>query len=247
LGILVAAIIAWKFVDAYSQSIQPSSFRSFSVSGDGKITAVPDVAQFTFEVITEGGTNIAGLQTQNTEKMNAAIAFVKSKGVDAKDIKTQNYNLTPRYQYSNCGYTPQASKPCPPPEIVGYTVTQTVSVKIRDFSKISDILGGVVSKGANSVSNLNFVIDDPTAAESDARTEAIGKAKTKAQAVAKAGGFSLGRILSITEGGNYPVYYDKYSTAAVSGMGGGVAAPAPTIEPGSQDVTITVSIQYEIR
>jgi len=249
ISILIVAFSSWSFVRSYSRSIEPSSFRSFSVSGVGEVVAVPDVAEFSFSVITQGSTDIASSQETNTEKTNAAIDFVKSKGVDAKDIKTASYNLEPRYQYYNClpNYLEDGSaRPCPPPEIVGYTVTQTVLVKVRDFSKVGDVLGGVIGAGANSVSQLTFTIDDDEKVLSEAREEAINKAKEKAESIAEAAGFSVGRLLSISESGVYPrpMYYAK---DIVYGLGGGEAQSAQSIEPGSQEVTVDVTLTYEIR
>jgi len=231
------------YVNSYSKSIEPSSFRSFTVSGEGKVTAIPDVAQFTFSVIVQGGKDTAALEKENTEKTNKAIAFLKAQNIDVKDIKTISYNLEPRYQYYDCDRIISDSKPCPPPEIVGYTVTQTVSVKVRDFSKIGDVFSGVIENGANSLSQLSFTIDDPTSVENQARDEAITKAREKAKLVAKAGGFRVGRLISIEEG--YIPLYDY-------GLGGGVtkaeSAPStPTIEPGSQEVTVNVTLRYEIQ
>ena len=238
--LLIFAYSGVSYVNTYSKSIEPSSFRSFSASAEGKIVAIPDVAQFTFKVITEGGKNIFDLQSQNTEKTNKAIEFVKSNNVEAKDIKTQSYNLEPRYQYYSC---PKEGGACPPPDIVGYTVSQTVLIKVRDFKKIGDILSGVIQNGANEVSRLSFTIDDPTLVQNQARNEAIAKAKEKAISIAKAGGFRLGRLLSIEESqGPGPIY--RYS--ALEAVGGGEAIPSPVIEPGSQEVTVTVTLRYEI-
>ena len=241
IAIIIAAFSIWSFFDSYSKSIQPSSFRSFTASGEGKIVAIPDVAEFTFSVITQGDKNIAKSQKENTDKVNKAIEFVKSSDVEAKDIKTQSYNLKPRYQYYSC---PKDGGPCPPADIVGYTVTQTIEVKIRDFDKIGDILSGVIQNGANSVSELSFTIDDPTSIQNQARAEAIAKAKIKAESIAKAGGFRLGRLLSIEEGSTTPVSY-YLRTMEAEAVGGG-EMPAPTIEPGSQEVTIDVTLKYEI-
>lgn len=246
LGFVIMAVLliftyaAVSYVNTYSKSIEPSSFRSFSVSAEGKIVAIPDVAQFTFKVITEGSKNISDLQIQNTEKINKAIEFVKSNNVEAKDIKTQSYNLEPRYQYYSC---PKEGGPCPPPDIVGYTITQTVLVKIRDFQKIGALLSGVITNGANEVSQLSFTIDELTIVENQARSEAIVKAKEKAVSIAKAGDFRLGRLLSIEEGyGPWPIYRHETLKAA----GGGEALPSPIIEPGSQEVQVTVTLRYEI-
>jgi hypothetical protein len=247
-ALLVLTFAVNRYVDSYSQSIEPGSFRSFAVSAEGEVVTVPDVAEFTFSVLTEGGKNIADLQKQNTDKMNAAIGFLKSQGVVEKDIETKTYNLTPRYQSYSCG-TPRLLpdgevSPCPPPEIAGYSIHQTVGVKIRDFSKIGPVLGGVVQKGANSVSELSFTVDDPESLQDEAREEAIAKAKEKAKSVARAGGFDLGRLLSIDEGGGYaPVPY-----FARAGFGGELAdsKSIPTIEPGSEEIKVTVTLRYEI-
>ena len=237
---------AISYVDTYSKSIEPSAFRSFSVSGEGKITAIPDVAQFTFSVITEGGKDIAKLQKENTDKVNKAIDFVKSQGVEVKDIKTLNYNLDPQYQYFSCPRPLVGeAKPCPPAEIIGYKITQTVQIKVRDFAKIGVILSGVVDRGANDVSQLSFTIDDPTKMQDSAREQAISKAREKAKLIAKAGDFKVGRLLGIDEGfGGVPYY--KYAPAVAESFGAGGAAPSPTIEPGSQEISVTVTLRYEI-
>lgn len=250
IGVFALAYAAINYVGTYSKSIEPSAFRSFSASGEGKITAIPDIAQFTFSVITEGGKDpegkqasygagISKLQKENTEKTNKIIEFVKSQGIESKDIKTQNYNLNPRYQYFNCPVPLRDGKPeiCPPPEITGYTITQTVLIKIRNFEKISIILSGAVENGANSVSELSFNVDDPTILQDQAREQAIKKAKEKALSIAKASDFKIGRLLSIDEGG-YPVKFGgEISRALLS----------PTIEPGSQEITATITLRYEIK
>lgn len=231
------------YVKFYGKSIQPSSFRSFAVSGEGKAVSIPDVAEFTFSVITQGGKNVAELQKQNTEKVNKAIDYVKSQKVDTQDIKTISYNLEPQYQYFNC-YGGDG-RPCPPPVIVGYNVTQTVSVKARDFNKVGDVLSGVVQNGANFVSSLTFTMDDKTAPQNKAREEAIKKAKEKARDMAKAGGFKLGRLISIEEGGGSVIPIVRFDT--LKSVGGGLeSAPTPTIEPGSEETVINVTLRYEI-
>jgi len=240
ISLLVFAYGTWSYVGTYSKTVEPGTYRSFSVSGEGKVVAVPDVAQFTFSVITEGGTDIAKLQQSNTAKVNKAIEFVKANSVDKKDVQTEGYNLNPRYQTYGC-----RQGVCPPSEIVGYTITQTVSVKVRNFEKIGEVLGGVIQNGANSTSQLNFTIDDPTAMENKAREEAIVKAKAKAEAIASAGGFRVGRLLSISDSG-YPRPYYGYGMGGESMVKTADSFAPPTIEAGSQDVRVTVSLTYEI-
>lgn len=247
-GIVIFAVAALWYVSAYARSIEPSAYRSFSVSGEGKVITVPDIARFTFSVVNEGGKDIAALQQDNTKKVNAIIDFLKSKKVASKDISTEQYNLEPRYQTSNCGWRANGSEPaiCPPPTIVGYTVTQTVAVKVRDLTKVGDVLAGVVAQGANTVSQLTFTIDDPAKAEAEARGRAIKQAQEKAQAMAQAGDFRVGRLLSIEDGNYYPERLYKSAAFGIGGADTSESVPVPTIEPGSQEVQITVIARYEI-
>jgi uncharacterized protein YggE len=139
--------------------------------------------------------------------------------------------------------------PCPPSEIVGYTVTQTVKVKVRDFAKIGDIMSGVVKNGANNVSSLSFTIDDPAKLQDEARAKAIAEAKSRAEEIAKAGGFKLGKLVAIDDmNGIYG--YKMYDSAVGRGgleMSANASAPVPAIEPGSEEVTINVVLRYQIR
>jgi hypothetical protein len=243
-GIIIIAILAFfaiegmMYVNSYDRSIAPN--RTFAVSGEGKVTVVPDVANISFGVLTEGGKDIAGLTKNNNDKANLIIDSLKQNGVQEKDIVTQQYSIAPRYQYFSCNNV-SSVRPCPPAEIVGYSVNQNVSVKIRDIKKAGDILNGVVSNGANNVSGLSFTVDDPTAVQNQARENAIAKAKETAGLIATAGGFGLGRIISVQEGFSSPqpmVFSEK------AAIGSGASA---TIEPGTQDVQATITLIYEIR
>lgn len=240
---LLATIALWRFADAYSKSIQPSSFRSFSAQGEGKVVAIPDVAEFTFSVITEGGRDITALQEDNNTKVNRAINYVKGKGVESKDVTTSQYTVEPRYQYCNSGLN---GGTCPPPSIVGYRIAQTVSVKLRDFSKTGEVLSGIVNEGVNSVSQLSFTVDDPIGLQNEARAKAIENAKERASVIARAGNFRIGRLLVI-EDGSIP-YYPTYARPEMGGAANDAlkAATPPVIEAGSQEIKVNVVLRYEI-
>lgn len=259
-AIALITIAAWNWVGVFSRSATAGA--TFAVTGIGKSIGVPDVAQFTFSVTNEGGKDVAALQKSNTAKTNEAIAFLKSSGVEAKDIETLGYDIQPRYQSYDCKPVPYytsepavmgapaamsvtAVRPCPPADIVGYTVTQTVQVKVRDFSKTGDIIAGVTAKGANSVSGLNFTTDDPTKLQNEARSKAIQNAKAQAEMMAKDGGFKLGRLISVSEGGYYAPMYKSYDSVSMNAGAAGV--PAPSIEPGSQQTNSQVTLVYEIQ
>ena len=253
IGVLVASFSTISYVKTFSKSIQPSSFRSFSVSGEGRAVAKPDIARFTWSLISEGGIDLAALQTLNTSKSNDIIKFLKGEGINEKDIRTEQYQVSPQYESVQCAQPVYyrsgvigAPITCPPAKIVGYSVNQTVSVKVRDFAKIGDLLSGVVEKGANSVSELSFTIDDPSQLENEARIRAIEQAQAKAKVVARAGDFSVGRLLGIDEG-YMPYYANKdVRTMSFDVAEGAVAVPAPSIEPGSQETVVSVTLRYEI-
>lgn len=243
LAIIVALLIGSYAAYSYSRTYADSMMlRSFSVVGEAKITASPDIAEFDFGVITEGGGDLAKLQTDNSNKMNKIISSLKKEGIDPKDIKTNNYNLEPRYQYYNC----QAGEVCPPANIVGYTIRQNATVKVRDFSKISGLLAGVVKNGANTVSQMRFTFDDRDKLIGQVKGEAVKRAQAKAEAMAKTAGFRLGKLLTIEDN------YVPYATAPM-GLGGEgmrldvAKAVAPTIEPGTEDLTASVILRYAIR
>ncbi len=251
IALIAVAYGVVSYVGTYGKSARPNGFPTFTVSAEGRAVMIPDVASFSFGVTTEGGKEVGALQKENTEKVNKAIAAVKALGVEAKDIKTASYSISPRYQYFSCPqplyypYNGGTPRPCPPSEIVGYTISQTVTVKLRDFEKIGRFIADVTASGVNAIFGPNFALDDPYAAQNQARAEAIGKARAKAQAIATAAGFRVGRLISINEGGIYP--YDRY---ALLGKGGDFAvpeaAPAPAIEPGSEEVTAQVTLTFEM-
>lgn len=243
LALLVASFAMFSYVGTYSDMSKMGS-PSFGASGEGKVLAKPDIAKFNFQVIDQGSKDIAALQKANSEKINKVIDFLKTEGVKADDISTAGYNIEPRYQYYGCA----DGGACPPSEIVGYTITQSVEVKVRDFSKISKIVSGVVAKGANSISQLSFAVDDETKLRAEARAMAIKKAEEQARGIAKAAGVKLGRLMYIEEITNQGAYGGY-------GMGGGadmkIAVPemaaSPNIEPGAKEVKVNVMLRYEMK
>lgn len=219
---------------------------TISVSGTGEVFAVPDRATFTATVHEEAKT-VSGAQDAATKKANAVVDYLKGAGVEEKDIKTTNYSVNPKYEYSQ-GICSQNY--CPPGKqtLVGFEVYQTVEVKVKDTKKAGDLLTGVGGKGASEVSGLSFTIEDEDALKAQAREKAIAQAKTKADALAKQLGVQVVRVVGFTEessGG--PIYYAKTMAADSMGRGGAEAAPAPELPTGENKITSNVSITYEIR
>ncbi len=216
----------------YGHGVPPA--KTITVSAQGKAAVVPDLATVNFSLIAEG-TDPVKLQNDNTGKVNDVIDYIKSQGIDPKDIKTTGYNLTPKYTYN-----PRSGRS----SIEGYILTQSVEIKIRDFSKISPILAALPGKGINDINGPQFSVEDPDKYLNQAREEAFGKARDKAQAIAGFAHVHLGSVVTFNEStGGYP---PPIMYAALEKNAAPVPAPAPTIEPGSQEVTLQISVTYEI-
>lgn len=233
---------------------------TISVSGHGEALGVPDIATFSYSVVSDK-TTVAAAQADATTQANAVTDYLTAQGVSKDDIQTTNYSVEPQYDYQNqvcptvaptivngadgsvsssavyCGGGKQVLK--------GYEVNQTTTVKVRDTSKAGDLLTGVGTKGATQISGLNFTFDNPDSIQQQARDKAIADAKTKADALAKQLGVSLVRVVSFNEntGGTspQPIMYAMASGAAKD------AATAPEISTGQNNVTDDVTITYEIR
>lgn len=207
--------------------------RVITIDGQGKVIAKPDIAVTTMGMISEAKT-VAEAQAKNTAVMNKLISKLKELGVEEKDIQTTNYYIYPQYNYTESRAQ----------ELTGYQVSQSVTIKIRDLAKANNVLGLAGEVGTNSVSGLQFTIDDDEVYKAHAREEALKKVAEKAVALSKSLGVQLGSIVSYTEysgNGNF-VSYESYK-----GMGIGGGAPTPQVESGSMDVVMNVNVTFEIR
>lgn len=229
---------------------------TISVTGHGQVLAVPDIATFTFSVVSDK-TTVADAQADATTIANAVTGYLVAQGVSKDDIQTTDYSVEPTYEYQT-GVCPQpevlnsdgsasSAVYCPSGKqvLTGYEVNQTDTVKVRDTSKAGGLLVGVGTNGATNVSGLTFTFDNPETVQSQARQMAITDAQQKAQTLAKQLGVSLVRVTSFSEnqGGTNPQPV-VYAMAA-----GATASPAssPEISTGQNEVTDDVTVTYEIR
>jgi hypothetical protein len=239
-----------------NKSINQQNNYQISVSGEGKVYAKPDVALVSLGVTAQSET-VADATKTGTEKMNAVIDAVKGMGVDEKDIQTTNYSLSPVYSspdkilispvsseiYRSSTIITGSSMTNSSQEIIGYKLVQNVQVKIRDFTKIGEILSKATEVGSNQIGDLQFTIDNPEQFKEQARVQAIAQAKTKAESLARESGIKLGKLINVYESN----YYSPSTYSSVKGMGGDIAAAAPTIQPGQQEVYISISLVYQVR
>lgn len=216
-------------------SVTTTKTDSFTVSGEGKVSLVPDIARVQAGV-TAQAPSVKVAQQELNKKIKAVNDAIKKLGIEDKDIQTTNYSVNPQYDYRNGNQ-----------KINGYEANSNFSIKVRNMDNATAVIDAATANGANQIGGISFDVDDKTKVENEARTKAVADAKAKAQLAAKTAGFTLGRVINYNEnsGGDMrpmPMY-------AKAEMAGGAApdSVATTIEPGSQEITISVSLSYEIR
>jgi uncharacterized protein YggE len=239
---------------------------TISFSGHGEVTAVPDIASVYFTISKDAGT-VKDAQAGVAVIEKNALDVLKAKGVADKDIQTANASFYPKYQYRQAVCPPTPVQPlnagtgtaspnyivnpinpiyCPSGKqvLVGYTASESITVKVRNTDTVGDIMQSLGTTGVTNLNGPDFTIDNPDALQVQAREKAIAEAKTKAETLANDLGVHLGKIASFNESGGNPIMYakaDSYSMGAVPS-----AAPA-VIPKGQNTITSDVTITYEIK
>ncbi len=223
-GLLFAvAAYAGVGVPEQAQSQSAPESNTVTVNGVGSVTTVPDRAQFSFGVQSEGRTAAQALAA-NAAEMRRVIAALREAGVAPADIQTQYVSLQPRM--SNAGTT-----------IVGYTAINTVSARIRNLDRAGAVIDAAVAAGANQVNGPSLFRADQTAQYRQALRAAYADARTKAVALAEAAGASVGRVVALVEsGGAVPL------PAAER-----LSDTATPIETGTQEVTANVTVTFALQ
>lgn len=243
-GLLIAfiALLVVQQVYNFNQVIKNQKpANTISVSAEGKVTATPDLATVTLGVLSQGTTAV-DVKNQNNDKVNKVTAFIKQQGIADKDITTSQFSFYPQQDYSN-GVA----------KIIGYQGNQSVTVKVHGVDKdqtiLEKILDGSVNNGANEINGVNLSVENPENLQQQARKLAISNAKTKAQGLAQEAGLTLGKVVSISEtNSSYPGPI-PYALDSAVGMGGRaeVKSIAPNIQTGSQDITESMSVVFEVK
>lgn len=203
--------------------------RTLTVNGFGKVSGANNIAVTTIGYSTTDK-DVAKAQQDNKKVMDGVMADLKVLGVADSDLET-DYTIYPDYNYT----TGKGQV------FLGYKVTDTVKIKIRDLKKISDVLSLAGKYGANQVNGLTFTIDDPQGLQAQARDKAVADARQKAKALAQSLGVSLQGVISYNEAGADQPPAPMMYKAMNAGMGGG-----PIVASGSNDVTMNVTITYKI-
>ncbi len=203
---------------------------TFDVTGEGKSTVKPDIASVTAGISAQAAT-VKSAQDQINAIINKVSEGLKQIGVDAKDIKTSNYNINPNYDYTGASQ-----------KITGYSASTNLLVKVRNLDNVNNVIDTATGNGANQISGISFDVDDKTKAEGEARQIAVDEAKKKAEQAAKIAGFKLGRII------NYSENFKGSPRPMPVMMDSAKSSDTPTqVEPGSSEVTVNVTLSYEIQ
>ncbi len=231
---LAALIIIDRAGIAYPLDITTSMRSSeLSVVGEGKVEAVPDTATVTAGITVNRASSVDAAQSQVDSVNNAIIDAMKRLGIEEEDIKTSQYSVNPNYSYNERTQS-----------IDGYNAQASVTIKTNDIDLVTQIVSDATSAGANQINGVSFSIDDPSSLREEARSKAIEDAKEQAKKLSRELGISLGGVTNIVEqsGGLPQPYFGKaemaFDVAEASG---------PVVEPGSQEVSSTVTVYFEIR
>lgn len=230
-----AALVPFAFAATLAA---PAYAGSISIEGRGEVTASPDMAHISSGVTSQGATAREALDS-NSAAMTELLDALKAAGIEARDIQTSNFTVTPNYVYSDArdesGYSL-------PPKIDGYQVSNTVTVIVRELDELGAILDQSVTVGANTINGITFAVADPSALYDEARKAAFADAREKAELYATAAGGTLSEIESISEsqGFNSPQPVAMYAVRAEA-----AAADVP-VEGGELTFSINVNVQWEL-
>jgi uncharacterized protein YggE len=231
----VALALASAAAPALAQSTtvvaQPLSGTRLDISATGEATRVPDIAIISAGVVTRSATATAALE-QNAARMDRVRAALTRAGIADRDIQTSNISLNPEYRYVENQ----------PPQLVGYTASNQVSVRFRDIRNTGKILDALVAQGAKQINGPNLTIDKPEAALDEARAKALAVGRARAELYARSLGMRVTRLMSVSEsGGAYPPPPMPVMMEARA------AGNFTKIDPGEQKLQVTLGMTFELQ
>jgi uncharacterized protein YggE len=212
------------------QAATPSDSGTIVVSGIGRVSVTPDVADLRLGV-SVGRPTVERARADAASTMEAILAAVDATGVARRDVRTSLLSVQPRYDYRDGR----------PPTLTGYEMANVVEVTIRDLDRLGDVVDGALKAGATSMDSLSFRVADPAPAEREARIQAMSAARARADVLAEAAGLGITGVSDIAEGlaGRPPMPFGKAERMSL------MAADASTpVEAGSLEVEVSVTVRY---
>ncbi|MFN3724573.1 MAG: SIMPL domain-containing protein [Paracoccaceae bacterium] len=200
-----------------------------TVTGEGVVDGIPDIATLSLGVTTMGDTAAAAMAA-NTKALSAVMARLKAAGIADRDMQTTNLSINPNWSGYDGGQRQR---------IDGYTASNQLTVRIRALDGLGEVLDAAIQDGANTLNGLSFGLSEPRPAMDAARKAAVEDARARATLLVEAAGVTLGRIMSITEGGGYSQPQPMFRQAADS-------AGAVPVAAGEVATSASVTIVFEI-
>ena len=231
---LVATLAAALAAPAIANAAEPLQPR-IVVTGEGEASVKPDLAVLTLSVMSEAESAREAMTANNTS-MADVIADMKASGIADRDLQTAGIQINPKYVYSNKPDGSQEAK------LVGYQVTNTLTIRVRDIAKTGEVIDKAVSKGVNQGGMIAFTNDDPSATVTEARKKAVADAMAKAKTLAEAAGVTLGRIVEMSETN----YAQPPMPIAAKAFAQDAAGAAP-VEAGENAYRVQVNVTFELK
>jgi hypothetical protein len=230
---VVAGLVIWFAATAFAQGDSSGSAkpaRTITVSSTATVRAAPEEAVVDLGVRSESADGTEAF-ARNAKDMQAVLDALTTAGIAEKDIQTTDVSLQQRV----------ADRGTPNEQHL-FVASNAVQVTIHDLSSVGSVIDAAVKAGADSVNDIEFQLANPNAIRTDALSQAVAGARTKADALAGAADAQVVRVVTITEQ-NYraPVYQAQFAEAAL-----GAAVPTPVVPPDSLQVSETVSVIWEI-
>jgi uncharacterized protein YggE len=237
--VLVLTLLAVWPIGAWAHDEFRPETPAITVSATGSLTLPPDQVFVTFGMDT-AARSLADAQRQNNAVMATVMERLRGLSIEKERIQTSSFTVSPQYKPP-----PKRSSDAPPvsPEIIGYLMSNTVTVEVRNLEKIGKVIEDVLAAGVNHFQGLHWALRDEQPARLNALKSAAAKAREKAATLSEALGVKLVRVLSVNEGGHVvrPAPHTARSMMAMDAGGG-----EPPISPGEMKVEATVTLVYEI-
>jgi uncharacterized protein YggE len=208
-------------------SIQPET--TIILNGHGEVDHEPDIAHITVGVSVDAETASAAM-SQQAAKMTGVFNAVKASGVAERDMQTSNLSLNPNYSYPDKL----------PPKLIGYKASNQMTIRVRDLKNLGKTLDAVVKGGGNTINGVSFDVEKPEPLLNEARVAAIKDAADKAELYARAVGYRVKRIVTVSESGGYspprPVPMARMAQAA----------PVTPVAVGEVTISADVNVTFEL-
>ena len=218
-----------------------TTLSTITVSGEGSVLAVPDVAEFTFSVKVEAE-EVSEAQKEVADKVNETVSFLKEQGVEENSIKTVGYTTHPRYEWRSSDRPEISSNFGRERVLVGYVVNHTTKVTVKKMEDAGDLVGEVGERGATDISGIRFLVDNEETLKKEARALAIEDAKEEAEILSKDLGVEIIRLIDFSESSSLPPYIMRGEMMEADSV-----KTETSFEAGEEEINSQVQIRYEVK